>query len=106
MKRTFLLFVMAVASLGNSVLAGAAVTHSGQASAHSVQAVGHAAVAGARFASGSVAVPLAFSGAVGKSSAAAGTALWDAANAPIGDPLPISDKTYMTGPSPDQAIQR
>ncbi len=90
----------------NAALAGGAVTHSGQASVHSAQAIGHAGISGAKFVSGSAAVPLTFSGGVGTVSAAAGNELWEIADTPIGDPLPVTDKIYTIGPPPDQAIRQ
>ena len=90
----------------HTVLAGGVVRHSGQASAHSAQAVGHTVISGAKFVSASAAAPLTFSGATGKFSAAAGNRLWETADTPIGDALPVTDKTYLIGPPPDRAMRQ
>ncbi len=90
----------------NTVLAGGAVTHSGQASVHSAQAVGHAVISGAKVVSGSAAVPLTLSGGAGNFSAAAGNELWEFADAPIGKPLPVTEQIYLIGPPPDRAMQQ
>ena len=108
MNRKLLLTTILMTALLNShtVLAGGAVSHSGQASAHSAQAAGHAVTSGAKFVSGSAAVPLTLSGGTGRFSAAAGNKLWETADTPIGAPLPVTDKTYLIGPPPDRAMQR
>ncbi len=108
MNRKLLSMAILITALlsSHTVLAGGAVTHSVQASAHSAQASGHAVVSGAKFVSGSAAVPLTLSGGTGTFSAAAGNKLWESADTPIGDPLPVTDKTYLVGPPPDRAMQQ
>ena len=104
-RKRFLLPILVTALLNATpVLAGGALTHSGQASRHSAQAVGHTLVSGAKFVSGSAAVPLGLSGGIGRVSAAANSDLWEYANTPIGDPLPVTDETYQVGPPPNEAI--
>lgn len=80
------------------------VQHSGRASEHGFQSLGHASVAGSKLIFGAVAVPLSVAGAAGHVSGQMGGALWDAANAPIGKPLPVTDETVTVGPSPKQAV--
>ncbi len=100
MLRKHLLLPILVTALlkATPVLAGGALTHSGQASKHSAQALGHTVISGAKFVSGSAAVPSGLSGSIGGVSRAANNDLWESANTPIGDPLPVTDETYQVGP--------
>jgi len=84
--------------------AGDAIEHSGQASVHSASAVGELAIAGAKFVTGAAAVPLMASGAVGTLSAEAGAAMWQSAGGRIGAALPVTGDTYVTTPSPREAM--
>ena len=90
----------------STVFAEGAVHHSGQASIHSANAVSHGLVSGAKVASGSAAVPLILIGSAGTVSGDAGRTLWEAADQPIGEPLPITEETIISAPSPDQAIRQ
>lgn len=107
MNKKMLIILTFITTLfsANTVFAGQVVNNASQASGHSVQAISHAAVAGAALVSGSVAMPLMISGKIGEVSGAAGNGLWEAADTPIGTPLPISDETFLTGSSPDQAMK-
>ncbi|MCP3870277.1 MAG: hypothetical protein GY703_19735 [Gammaproteobacteria bacterium] len=100
----YLVLLITLPMGSTALLAGGAVTHSGQASAHSMQTVGHTMVSGAKFVSGSAAVPFKASGHVGKVSFAAGNDLWEAAETPVGEPLSMTDEIYQIGPSPDRAF--
>lgn len=80
--------------------------HSGQAVTHSLQALGESMVAGAKLVSGVAAVPFKAIGAVGELSGQMGDSLWQAANAPVGAPLPVTDEVITAGPSPGEAIKR
>lgn len=85
--------------------AGGSLEHSSRALQHSVNAVGYSVTAGAQLVSGAAAIPLGFVGAVGQMSQDLSEELWDAANAPIGTPLPITDKVVTVGPPPSEAIR-
>lgn len=122
MKRSFqkLLFAAAVASFFGSVLAQStfsedAARHSAQAGSHALASAGHSVAASGRATLAVSAVPLAIGGAVlvlgsvaavgsvGASAASArGSA--QAANAPIGTPLQITDET-ITVIAPNVALK-
>lgn len=99
-----LALMLSIAIIAGEAVASDPVRHSGQASAHSAMAVGEFALAGAKLATGAVAVPLMISGGVGALSGEAGSSLWHAAGGTIGDPLPVADETYVTTPSPRDAM--
>ena len=96
----FLLAVAANSSAQNSF------QHSGQAITHSLQALGDGMVAGTKLVFGVAAVPLKVIGAVGELSGQMGDSLWEAANAPVGAPLPVTDDVISVGPSPGDAMKR
>lgn len=89
-----------------AVVAQSSLQHSGQAVTHSLQAIGEGMVAGAKLVSGVAAVPLKAAGAVGELSSDMGDALWEAANAPVAGPLPLTDDVVTVGPPPGEAIRR
>ncbi len=113
--------ILSLASLSLLLAAGPAFsggqnTHAGQAVDESVQASGHASASAAHSmaASGQVtsaasAVPLAIGGAVMQSGGAASTSaareLMNAASAPIGTPLQVTDDAIVTMP-PNMALQK
>lgn len=86
-------------------LAQGSAAHSAQALDHSGQAVGHLAVGTLKATASVAAVPLAASGAVGQASGRAAAGLAELADAPIGEPLPITDDTLTAGPSPAEALR-
>ena len=85
--------------------AQSSLQHSSQAVTHSIQAIGESMVAGAKLVSGVAAVPLKAAGAVGTLSGDLGDSLWEAANAPVGAPLPVTDDAITVGPPPDKALK-
>lgn len=85
--------------------AQSSLQHSSQAVAHSLQAVGESMVGGAKLVSGVAAIPLKAAGAVGELSSEMGDAFWEAANAPAGEPLPLTDDVITIGPPPGEAIR-
>lgn len=87
------------------VAAQSSLQHSSQALTHSLEAIGHSMVAGTKLVSGVAAVPLKASAAVGQLSGEMGDALWDAANAPISRPLPITEDVITIGPPPGDALR-
>ncbi len=85
--------------------AQSSLQHSSQALTHSLNAVGHSFIGGAQLVSGVVAVPLKVSAAVGELSGEMGDAFWEAANAPVVDPLPITNDVVTIGPPPAEALK-
>lgn len=87
-------------------------THSGQASleaskagSHASKSAFHAIVASGQVTSAASAVPLAIGGSAGAMSAEIAEDLIDAATAPEGAPLHITDETVTVGPPPDEALK-
>lgn len=78
--------------------AGGSAAASAKALEHAVQAVGYSLESGFKLVSGAVAVPLTLSGELGQASGDLGAQLWDAANAPPGEPFPISDEIVTARP--------
>ncbi len=112
MKKIFGLISVLVIVLGFSTPGFSKDTHSDRAVTHGSQASGHAsgsaahAIAGSGQAvSGAASVPFMASGASGAASAQVGEDLHDAATAPIGEPLKITDETITIGLPPDQALK-
>ncbi|WP_455222526.1 hypothetical protein [Kaarinaea lacus] len=87
------------------VQAQGSVQHSGKALEHGANSVGHSVVGGSKLVAGTVAIPLAAAGSVGRASGKVGKDMWDHATAPIGEPLPITEDTVTAGPSPAKAMQ-
>jgi len=106
-NKALLIRLVALLSLmSQTVSAGGVAEHSVQTSTHSAQAVSHGVIGAVKVTSGVVAVPLAVAGSAGKVSGQAGKELWDIANAPIGTPLPITEKTLTVGPTPSDAVAK
>ena len=86
-----------------------AVKTGGQASSNAAASAGHSLVATGQLASGVVATPLLASGAiavgVGSAAVQAGGSLMNAANHPIGAPLPVTEETVSIIP-PNKALQQ
>ncbi len=99
--------VSGFAQSGNN--ARQAINESGQASGHASASAGHGIVASGQVTSAAVAVPLSVAGAVLGSAAAisagAGALAMTAATAPIGQPLPVSDRVITTMP-PNEALKK
>ncbi len=83
---------------------GRAVTHGSQASDQASNSAAHAIAGSGQTVSGAASVPFMASGASGAASAQVGEDLHDAATAPIGEPLKITDETITVGPPPDHAL--
>lgn len=98
-----LMLISAIAT--QPAMAQGSVQHSAQAAEHSLAATGHSLASGAKLVSGVAAVPFSVVGAIGNVSGEIGKGLADAANAPIGEPLPIADDVVSATPSPAQAMQ-
>ncbi len=112
MKKTPLLLAMilgvscAFAQSGN---ARKALNESGQASGHAGASAGHGILASGQVTSAAIAVPLSVGGAVLGAAAAIATGAADsamnAANTPIGQPLPVTDHVITTMP-PNDALNK
>ena len=86
--------------------AGGASEHSSRALQASAEAVGNALVAGVKLVSGVLAVPLGVSGQIGTASGELSDALWEEANTPYGEALPVDDDLVTAGPAPGEALRR
>ncbi|HCY87441.1 MAG TPA: hypothetical protein DHV36_20070 [Desulfobacteraceae bacterium] len=113
MKKLFCMTSVLIAALtigtpamANETHADRAVTHGSQAASHASNSAAHAIAASGQAVSGAASVPFMASGVAGAVSAQVGEDLKDAASAPIGQPLPITDETITVGPTPDLAIQQ
>jgi hypothetical protein len=84
---------------------GRAVTHGSEASGNASGSAAHAIAGSGQAVSGAASVPFMASGAAGAASAQVGDDLHDAASAPIGEPLKITDETITIGLPPDQALK-
>lgn len=110
-KRFFSFIILTLFILPNvSVLAGEpastnALQHSSQASAHSVSAVLSGLISTGQVASAVSAVPLRISADAGVVSGQSSRVLMEAATAPIGTPLTVTDETYSAGPPPSEALK-
>jgi hypothetical protein len=108
LKKTPLLLVLimgvscAFAQSGN---ARKALNESGQASGHAGASAGHGILASGQVTSAAIAVPLSVGGAVLGAAATiangAADSAMNAANAPIGQPLPVTDRVITTMPPSD-----
>ncbi len=84
------------------VFADGSVQHASKASVHASKAIGHTLAAGGKVVAGVAAVPLIAVGVVGEISGKAGEELWQQAS---GEPLPITDETVISAPTPAQAMK-
>ena len=106
MNRTKLAAMLIPLSLGVCAPAwsGEVARTSGEALKHSAQAVGYSLAASVQVVSGVIAIPLGLSAEVGKVSGEMSDSLWEIANTPIGEPLPVADEAITLGPSPREAL--
>jgi hypothetical protein len=86
-----------------------AVMNGGRASGNAAASAGHSLSAMGQLASGVAATPMLASGAiavsVGSAAVGAGGSLMNAANNPIGTPLPLTEETISIMP-PNKALQK
>jgi hypothetical protein len=111
MKKIKVLAISSVFIMVLSVNLFAGDTHSGQAVKEAAKAGSHASASAAHSIAGSgqvtsavSAVPLSVVGSVGAVSTEIAKDLMEAATAPIGAPLEISDEAVTVGPPPDKAL--
>lgn len=103
--------VICMLALSMSANAFSAETHSGQAveeaskaGSHASASAAHSIVASGQVTSAASAVPLAIGGSAGAVSTEIAKDLMDAATAPIGTPLKITDESVTAGPPPNEAL--
>lgn len=111
MKKQHILAMASAVIMIFCVTAFASDTHSVQAvedaskaGSHASTSAGHSIAASGQVTSAASAVPLAVSGSAGAVSTEIAKELMDAATAPIGTPLEITDESVTAGPPPDQAL--
>jgi len=113
MKRIQNLILVSMISMTALVsnVSASSLNHSGQALNHAVQSgshasgsVAHVIMSSGKVASAAAAIPLAIVGSIGEVSKQVSENLMDAAFAPIGTPLDISDESFVVGPPPNEVI--
>ncbi len=90
----------------NGTHSGQAISQAFRASGHASKSLGHSIAAGGQAVSAVAAVPFLAVGASGGVSTQIGHDLHDAAIAPVGEPLEITDEIITVGPPPDLAIEK
>lgn len=95
---------MGINSFAAGTHSGQALEESGQALKHAGGSVGHGVIASGQVTSAASAVPLAIGGSAGAVSARISKDLMDAATAPIGTPLEVTDESVTAGPPPNEAL--
>ena len=82
-----------------------AANNSSQASEHGSNSVVHAIIGSGQVVSGAASVPLSAAGASGAASTQIADELKKAADAPIGEPLEITEETISIGLPPDKQLE-
>ncbi len=83
---------------------GQAITHASKSISHASSSVGHSIVASGKVGSAVIAVPFAIVGSAGEVSNKISNNLIDLSTTPFGEPLDISDESFIVGPPPSKAI--
>jgi len=111
MKRLTMLACACALVFASNLGVLAADTHSGQAvedaskaGSHASASAAHGVVASGQVTSAASAVPLAVSGSAGAVSTEIAKDLMEAATAPIGTPLEMTDESVVAGPPPNEAL--
>lgn len=99
----FTLFLLANAFAGDTH-SGQAVEESAQTGSHASASAAHGIVASGQVTSAASAVPLAIGGSAAAVTTEIAKDLMDAATAPVGTPLEITDESVTAGPPPDEAL--
>lgn len=97
--------VCTVNSFGGNTHSGQAVKEAVKAGSHASASAGHAIVGSGQVTSAASAVPLAIAGSAGAVSTEIAKDLMEAATAPIGAPLEITDESVTAGPPPNKALE-
>ncbi|MBF0572359.1 MAG: hypothetical protein HQK69_01165 [Desulfamplus sp.] len=98
-------FLMTKYSFAADTNSGQALDESGKAGAHASNSAAHAIISTGKVTSAASAIPLSIGGAAGAVSSEIANDLMDAATAPAGTPLEISDESVSVGPPPDEALK-
>lgn len=101
----FLSLALNGSALAGDTHSGQAVTEASKAGSHASQSAAHAIVGSGQVVSAASAVPLAIGGSAGAVSTEIAKDLMNAATAPAGTPLEITDENITAGPPPDQALK-
>lgn len=96
--------ILSINSFAGDTHSGRAISEAGRASGHSAASAAHSVAGAAQLTSGAIAVPLYISGAVGTVSTNIANELMEAATAPAGTPLVITEETVTAGPPPNDAL--
>ena len=104
-------FITSLFFLSTSIYAFAADTHSGQAveeaskvGSHASASIGHGIAASGQVTSAASVIPLAIIVSADAVSTGIAKELMNAATAPIGTPLTITDESVTTSPPPNEAL--
>lgn len=92
------------ASAGNTH-SGQSVNHAAKSGSHASGSAAHSIMSSGQVASAVVAIPFAIVGSVGEVSKQISEDLIDVATTPIGEPLEITDESFIVGPPPNDAIK-
>lgn len=112
MKKMMILAIICIVTLAlnGNLLAGD--THSGEAvkqgskaASHGSASAAHAIVGSGQVTSAASAVPLSVAGSAGAVSTEIAKDLMEAATAPIGSPLEITDESVTAGPPPNEVLK-
>ena len=108
-NKTIMISLISILSMIGNANAGShgdqAIKHSSKSISHASASVGHSIVGSGQVASAVAAVPFAIVGSVGEVSKNISEDLMDIATTPIGEPLEISDESFIVGPPPSEAIE-
>ena len=96
--------ILSVNSFGADTHSGQALEDAGKAVSHGSSSAGHALIGSGQVTSAASAVPLAVGGSAGAVATEIANDLMEAATAPIGTPLEITDESVTVGPPPDEAL--
>lgn len=96
--------ILSINSFAGTSHSGRAVIEAAQASGHAGASAAHSVAGAAQVTSGAVAVPLYVSGAIGTVSTMIANELMEAATAPVGAPLVITEETVTAGPPPNDLL--
>ncbi len=92
-------------SFAGETHSGRAVVESGKASTHASASIAHGIAGSGQVVSAVAAVPFYAIGSIGEVSKEVGVVLMEAATAPIGTPLIITEETVTAGPPPNHALK-
>lgn len=96
--------ILSINSFAGDTHSGRAISEAGRASGHSGASAVHSVAGAAQVTSGAIAVPLYVSGGVGTVSTIIADELMEAATAPAGSPLVITEETVTAGPPPSDVL--